>query len=410
MLLYLFFFLCSGVAGEHYDWDKSIADSGVSYDIRLVDPPVLLINKNVTPVAEAENMESNNNVAAKLYNGRLFLAWRTAPVHFASAETRLHIVSRPVNETDWELEKTIFLGSDMREPMFMETGGKLNFTFFEGGTNPIDFEPKGLFQMQRREDGSWTQFERFGHAGEVIWEVVEENGTLYGQSYSGDYSTPGDATDLGMLDLFFNKSDDGMTWGPLGASTVYHGGLTEVGFGFDLEGNLWGVARNEDGDDSGWGSRVFTARAGDYSQWQFLKDESDPVIYESPKMFRHGSELFLVARTDPAGPFWSKDNPLLNILPAWEHHLIDLVSFSLRQHGTAIWRLNLETGGLEEVLELVGCGDTAFPSIVRVSEHRYIIFNYSSSIDGNCPPNWIMGQVSPAGSVIYSQVIEFVEV
>ena len=31
----------------------------------------------------------------------------------------------------------------------------------------------------------------FGHKGEVIWEVVEENGTLYSQSYSGNYSTPG---------------------------------------------------------------------------------------------------------------------------------------------------------------------------------------------------------------------------
>jgi hypothetical protein len=29
------------------------------------------------------------------------------------------------------------------------------------------------------------------------------------------------------------------------------GGISEVGFQFDLEGNLWGVGRNEDGDDSG---------------------------------------------------------------------------------------------------------------------------------------------------------------
>jgi hypothetical protein len=29
------------------------------------------------------------------------------------------------------------------------------------------------------------------------------------------------------------------------------GGISEVGFHFDLEGNLWGVGRNEDGDDSG---------------------------------------------------------------------------------------------------------------------------------------------------------------
>ena len=30
-----------------------------------------------------------------------------------------------------------------------------------------------------------------GHLGEVIWDIVEENGTLYTITYSGDYSTPG---------------------------------------------------------------------------------------------------------------------------------------------------------------------------------------------------------------------------
>jgi hypothetical protein len=120
---------------------------------------------------------------------------------------------------------------------------------------------------------------------------------------------------------------------------------------------MWGVARNEDGDDSGWGSRTFTAPAGDPSAWQWTAEESDPWIYESPKMFRHGAELYLVARTDPGGPFWTRDNPLLNTLPPWEHHLIDLVNFSLRQHGTAMWRLDRETGALVKVGKKRGSND-----------------------------------------------------
>lgn len=36
------------------------------------------------------------------------------------------------------------------------------------------------------------------------------------------------------------------------------------------------------------------------------------------------------ARTDPGGPFWTYDNPLLNSLPPWEHHLADLVNYSFR--------------------------------------------------------------------------------
>merc|ERR1711915_300698 len=117
--------------------------------------------------------------------------------------------------------------------------------------------------------------------------------------------------------------------------------------------------------------------------------------------------IFTFARTDPGGPFWSKDNPLLNILPAWEHHLYDLVEFSFRQHGTAIWRLNQESGSLEPLLQLEGCGDTAFPSIIRLSLHESLILNYSSPFDA-CPANWLEGQVSPNGTLIYSQLLEFV--
>ena len=114
---------------------------------------------------------------------------------------------------------------------------------------------------------------------------------------------------------------------------------------------------------SGYLTRQFLDSEADVDIFQ-----SDPWIYESPKMFRHGSDLYLVARTDPGGPFWSHDNPLLNTLPPWEHHLVDLVNFSFRQHGTAIWRLDQATGQLEKMLELPGCGDTAFPSIVRLQE------------------------------------------
>jgi hypothetical protein len=59
-------------------------------------------------------------------------------------------------------------------------------------------------------------------------------------------------------------------------------------------------------------------------------------------MFRHGNDLYLIARTDPHGQFWSKDNDILNILPDSLHHLIDLGRYSLRSHGTAIWRVKQE--------------------------------------------------------------------
>ena len=44
---------------------------------------------------------------------------------------------------------------------------RIYFFFFEGGVNPIDFEPLGLFRSERLGPGEWTEPELFGHKGEV---------------------------------------------------------------------------------------------------------------------------------------------------------------------------------------------------------------------------------------------------
>ena len=79
-------------------------------------------------------------------------------------------------------------------------------------------------------------------------------------------------------------------------------------------------------------------------------------------MFNHEGELYLVARTDPMGPFMS-NRTIASGLPPTLHHLYDLVAYSLRTHGTALWRLNRQTAELEWLLDLPGCGDTAFPRL-----------------------------------------------
>ena len=112
--------------------------------------------------------------------------------------------------------------------------------------------------------------------------------------------------------------------------------LTKLGWTFDIFKNAWGVGRNEHGDLSGWGSRVFkadhdpdaTGTAGPaLKEWVPLHEDSDPNIYESPRLFRHGNDLYLIARTDPDGPFCrpcDREDP--NVC-----HLADLAAFTLRR-------------------------------------------------------------------------------
>ena len=53
----------------------------------IVDGPRVLVSHHMD-VAEGitEILPSNNNVAAVIFDSRLFMAWRSAPTHFASAQ------------------------------------------------------------------------------------------------------------------------------------------------------------------------------------------------------------------------------------------------------------------------------------------------------------------------------------
>jgi hypothetical protein len=123
-------------------------------------------------------------------------------------------------------------------------------------------------------------------------------------------------------------------------------------------------------------------------------------------MFRFGNELYLVARTDPTGHFWNKNGPQSQ-LPEWADHYVDLGLYSVRSHSTAIWHVNTVTQQLDKVLDLPGCGDTAFPSIMRTSKTTFRIANYSSPLDMCATWPWIRGQLSPRGTQIHFIDVEF---
>ena len=49
---------------------------------------LMFSSRDQSPHPAAQNLESNNNIAGILHQDRLYLAWRTAPLHFAGRDTR----------------------------------------------------------------------------------------------------------------------------------------------------------------------------------------------------------------------------------------------------------------------------------------------------------------------------------
>src|SRR5262249_6338621 len=146
--------------------------------------------------------------------------------------------------------------------------------------------------------------------------------------------------------------------------------------------------RNEDGDATGFGSHVVTAPPDRPGAWLF-PSRSQPDRYDSPRLFRHGSDIYLIARRDlgpsAIGTTWARMPDLVRKLFVWQ-------TYWLRPKRTALYWLDPASRRLVPLLDLPSAGDTAFPSVVRLGPHDYLVANYTSPLSegDEC---WLAGQV-----------------
>jgi hypothetical protein len=149
----------------------------------VVGDPRFIIPDGTLPVP---TQAANNNVAIALAGGRTFVAWRTAPTHFASEETELHVISSPDAAAPWTHEATFALGTDVREPAFLLHEGRLALTFFEAGSNPAAFEPIAVWRAERCDAGAWSAA-RISEGEKDPWDVKTRGGRTFRTAYSGDH-------------------------------------------------------------------------------------------------------------------------------------------------------------------------------------------------------------------------------
>lgn len=378
------------------DW---AVDTSVAWQPVLGEPRFVVPARNLPPEATPV-MASNNNADILLHDGRLYFGWRTSQTHFASADTRVHVLSSADLGASWTYEHTEFLGADLREPLFLSLGGRLWFHFFEAGVDRFSFEPKRQWRVERRADGTWSEREPWGLDGEITWTLKVRGGVAWRTSYRGNHYAFGQPPDT---KVYFTRSTDGVTWTPVvGDGVVYSGGVSEVAFEFAANGDLWAVTRNEDGDATGFGSHVCFAPKDALGSWT-CSAHSDPERYDSPKMFRHGDELFLVARRDVGGPF---DQGRTDLSYA-DAQLQYLAAYSGRAKRTALYRIDQQARKVVHVFDFPSAGDTAFPSIARLDAHRFLVSNYTSPLDKDLDRSWWNAQNSDDGTRLYLVELRF---
>jgi hypothetical protein len=376
------------------DWE---VDSTLEYTPHFTEPQWVIPAHNLPPEARAQ--PSNNNVDIALFEGRLYLGWRTGPTHFASPDVKLHLVSSDDLGHSWKYETSIALGSDCREPSFVALGGTLRFQFFQAGTEMFSFEPKAQWRMSRGADGGWSSLEQWGEPAEVSWNYKVRGGVAWRTSYRGTHYEFGKVPNI---EARFTRSDDGRSWAPVkGDGVVYRGGVSEMAFEFDEDGSLWAVTRNEDGDATGFGSHVCTALKDDLGQWT-CSPKSFPERYDSPKLLRHGKDIYLLGRRDIGGPF----DQMKTQLSFGDQQLQYAASYWGRPKRTALYKINKQAKSIEWLQDLPSCGDTSFPAIARLDAHRFLIANYTSPLD-DLDIGWLQGQTSTKGTRIYLTTLQF---
>lgn len=383
------------------DPDDYTVDTSVEYELKVSDLRWVVPSDGL-PEGLGDH-PSNANVDIIFFGDRLYMAWRAAPYHFASEKTVMYVVSSEDNGLTWEHENTIDLDTDVREPRLFTINNRLKMMFFQAGVDLFAFEPVRIWETEYISKGNWTDLKILVDEPEVPWDLKTRGNRAYLTSYKGNHYQTGEDS---AVEVYFKYSDDGDTWHNVDDDfpVVYLGGVSETAFEFDLDGKLWVVTRNEDGDKTGFGSHVCYAEADSLADWQ-CPDNSDPERYDSPEMFRHGKDIFLVAREDIGGPYDEGDDSL----SFEEQKSKYLYDYSFRPKKSAIYKIDKENRKVVKVTNIPGVGDTAFASVKRTGEHTYLLVNYTSPLD-EPDITWFAAQSSPRGTQLYFVTLEFVPV
>lgn len=367
------------------------------HEIRVLETRRIVPGEGL-PAQVSPGASNNNLDAVRHADGFVYLAFRSAPHHFASPETRIYVV-RSRDERTWEHEASFGLDRDLREPRLLSLGERLLLYVSRLGRDPLAFEPQGLAFSERSAAGRWSELAPVGPPGIMGWRLRTLGGVPVFLVYSGGESIYRLGRPALRVELW--KSADGRAWEPYDPKrpAVYEGGGSEADCVLGDDGTLYGVIRNEAGDASGWGSKVCRAAAGDLARWEC---RSDRRKYDSPCMFWHDGEAWLVARRNLNG---NGDYDLGRGPGHLARTIWNQVNYSLTRKRTALWRYVRGEDRFAFVTDLPSRGDCCFPAVIAGgAPDERVVYDYSCDVEGPDLP-WLRGQ--RGRTCIYRHVLRF---
>ncbi len=308
-----------------------------------------------------------------------YLTFRSAPSHFPNNNSRIIVLKRQIGTKKWELEHTISMNKDLREPRVVNFKGRLLYLYFCALQRFAFFKPESIM-ISEKIDGKWTDSKETYEKGFMVYSVKEIDGVLYMTCYNKKQAS----------ECYFLKSVDSVTWENVFPNGNIHKYLTcETDF-IIKDQNYYFVSRNEFGKFNKYGSEIFKFS----STGKIIKHVHSKLKFDGPFLFDKKGEIFLVARKNIAN---NGEFLLSNIKIKYIQYWISNLYYWFTSKKTGVWKLN--NGNLEtrHVMDLPSNGDTSYAS-VQQNKGKTKIYYYSSPL--NPVKSWVQGQIGKTS--IYS--------
>jgi hypothetical protein len=307
--------------------------------------------------------EHNSNTDLIYWNDAFHLIHASSPFHFASKDSRLHLLRSEDGRTWEEVARFDAAGQDIRDPKFAAIGDRL--LLYALKNTDWTAEPYQTVYAESSDAVNWSAFRELEPQGWLFWRPKTADGvTWYVPVYWYEH---------GRSALL--RSTDGINW--IMHAPIYQGDRNdETDIEFLPDGRMIATARLEVSDSlvgDPQGSTLITVSEPPFDTWQPVT-KSQVARLDGPSLFSYNRRVYAVGRYQPrvAGPF------------DWQGSI-----FSRKR--TALYLV--EEDRLVYLSDLPSSGDTSYSGVVQLGDELYVSY-YTNDIDRDFP--WILGMVSPS--------------
>ena len=363
-------------------------DKRKPHKIEFSPPEELSFEKHPLDLVHRNRSQAFPDLAR--WNGRFYLAFRTAPSHFPSTKAHLQIFTSETGDI-WRSEIVLDHIHDVRDPHFLVFRGELNLFFMSHSHGFRHHGPETISTMKKTKEG-WTEPMELPERKSGFWDVKASNGKVYMSAYS----RKSDGERNPRRQFRFLVSSDLENWetvitSPITRQTLGNYETSEASFAFDPQGRILGTIRSLI-----YPNLNFSFHTDQPEDWKIAVDR---FKCDGPRLFSHNGEYYLAARRSL---FYGLRSEPYRFFPGLRN-MVNIARYSFSRKRTALYHFDKEKLQLSHITDLPSQGDTGYSAVAHLEGNRYLLVYYSSDIHSGKDLSWARGQLGD--TKLYSTVL-----